>query len=238
MSIDYAQLPWLNETDTQFPNHSEALSNGLIAAGGKLSSERILSAYRQGIFPWFNSDSPTLWWSPDPRMVLTPEQVKVSKSLKRNLKKQQYDVTVNKAFSAVISACSKPRVGQYQDGSSGWIHPDMINAYTKLHELGHAHSIECWEEDRLVGGLYGVAIGQVFFGESMFSIAPDSSKIALVTLCQQLQKWKVKLIDCQVYSDHLASMGALEIDRSIFIDTLNQLCPINPVENSWQKIDN
>jgi|TARA_B100000795_G_scaffold48972_1_gene32158 leucyl/phenylalanyl-tRNA--protein transferase len=236
MNIDYEQLPWLNETATQFPTPSKALSNGLIAAGGNLSSELILSAYRQGIFPWFNVDSPIQWWSPDPRMVLIPDQIKVSKSLKRTLKKKQYDVTVNKNFSAVILACSKPRIDQHEDGTSGWIHPEMINAYTKLHELGHAHSIECWQEDRLIGGLYGIAIGQVFFGESMFSIAPDSSKIALVTLCQQLQKWEVQLIDCQVYSDHLASMGALEIDRSIFIDTLNQLCPVNSVQNSWQEI--
>jgi|TARA_B110000093_G_scaffold86035_1_gene93151 leucyl/phenylalanyl-tRNA--protein transferase len=237
MSIDYAQLFWLNEAETQFPAPSKALSNGLIAAGGNLSPERILSAYRQGIFPWFNADSPILWWSPDPRMVLIPEQVKVSKSLKRTLIKQKYDVTVNKDFSAVISACSKPRAEQHQDGSSGWIHPDMINAYTKLHELGHAHSIECWEEGQLVGGLYGIAIGQVFFGESMFSIAPDSSKIALVTLCQQLEKWEVQLVDCQIYSDHLASLGAITIDRSVFIDTLNQFCSVNPVENSWEKID-
>ena len=235
MSIDYAQLSWLNETNTQFPSTSKALSNGLIAAGGNLSTERILSAYRQGIFPWFNADSPILWWSPDPRMVLIPEQVKVSKSLKKTLKKQHYTVTVNKNFSAVISACSKPRIEQ--DGNIGWIHPDMIDAYTKLHKLGHAHSIECWEKDRLIGGLYGIAIGQIFFGESMFSIATDSSKVALVTLCQQLEKWEVKLIDCQIHSDHLASMGAVEIDRSIFIDTLNQFCPINPVENSWKKID-
>ena len=237
MSIDYAQLPWLNETVTQFPNHSKALPNGLIAAGGNLSSERILSAYRQGIFPWFNADSPILWWSPDPRMVLVPDQVKISKSLKKTLKKHQYEVTINKDFTSVILACSKPRVDQHQDGGSGWIHPDMINAYTKLHELGHAHSIECWDEDRLVGGLYGIAIGQVFFGESMFSNAPDSSKIALVTLCQQLQKWEIHLIDCQIYSDHLASMGAVEIDRSIFISRLNQLCLVKPVENSWPKMD-
>jgi leucyl/phenylalanyl-tRNA--protein transferase len=227
-------LPWLSQTDTQFPPVSQALSDGLLAAGGDLSPERLLSAYRQGIFPWFNADSPILWWSPDPRMVLIPEQVKLSKSLKRTLKKQPYTVTFDQAFSAVMLACAQPR-DDPQEGESGtWIHPDMIHAYTQLHQQGHAHSVECWDDGRLVGGLYGVAIGRVFFGESMFSIARDSSKIALVTLCQQLQHWGIPLIDCQLYSEHLASMGATEIDRQDFIDTLNQFCPLAPIEASWQ----
>jgi leucyl/phenylalanyl-tRNA--protein transferase len=227
-------LPWLSRTDTQFPPVSQALSDGLLAAGGDLSPERLLSAYRQGIFPWFNAGSPILWWSPDPRMVLIPEQVKLSKSLKRTLKKQPYTVTFDQAFSAVMLACAQPR-DDPQEGESGtWIHPDMIHAYTQLHQQGHAHSVECWDDGRLVGGLYGVAIGRVFFGESMFSIARDSSKIALVTLCQQLQHWGIPLIDCQLYSEHLASMGATEIDRQDFIDTLNQFCPLAPIEASWQ----
>lgn len=227
-------LPWLSQTNTQFPAVSQALSDGLLAAGGDLSPERLLSAYRQGIFPWFNANSPILWWSPDPRMVLIPEQVKLSKSLKRTLKKQPFTVTFDQAFSKVMSACAQPRDDHQEAESGTWIHPDMIKAYTQLHQQGHAHSVECWDDGNLVGGLYGVAIGRIFFGESMFSTARDSSKIALVTLCQQLKNWGVPLIDCQLYSDHLASMGAIEMDRQDFIDTLNQFCRLDPIEASWQ----
>jgi len=220
--------------DHQFPPVSKALPDGLLATGGDLSPQRLLAAYRQGIFPWFNVGSPILWWSPDPRMVLIPEQVYISKSLKRTLKKRPYTVTIDQAFSEVISACAQARNDQLDVENSTWIHPDMIKAYTQLHQQGHAHSVECWDDGQLVGGLYGVAIGRIFFGESMFSFARDSSKIALVTLCQQLQNWGVPLIDCQLYSEHLASMGAIEIDRREFIDILDQFCPLKPVETSWQ----
>jgi len=228
-------LPWLSESH-QFPPVSSALPDGLLASGGDLSPERLLSAYRQGIFPWFNVDNPILWWSPDPRMVLIPEQIAISKSLKRTLKKQPYTVSIDQAFTAVMSACAQPRDDDVEAESSTWIHPDMITAYTQLHQQGHAHSVECWAEGRLVGGLYGVAIGRIFFGESMFSFARDSSKIALVTLCQQLQQWGVPLIDCQLYSAHLASMGAIEIDRDDFIAVLDQFCPLEPLATSWQTI--
>lgn len=227
-------LPSLSLLHHRFPPVSTALPDGLLASGGDLSPERLLSAYRQGIFPWFNDDSPILWWSPDPRMVLIPEQITISKSLKRTLKKQPYTVTFDHAFTAVMTACAQPR----NDEPGTWIHPDMIAAYTALHQQGYAHSVECWADGRLVGGLYGVAIGRIFFGESMFSIARDSSKIALVTLCQQLQNWEVPLIDCQLYSAHLASMGAIEIEREEFITVLNQFCPINPVATSWQPLTN
>jgi len=230
-------LPWLSENH-QFPPVSTALADGLLASGGDLSPARLLNAYRQGIFPWFNVDSPILWWSPDPRMVLIPEQINISKSLKRTLNKQPYTVTFDQAFTAVMTACAQPRDDELEAESSTWIHPDMIAAYTQLHQQGYAHSVECWADGRLVGGLYGVAIGRVFFGESMFSFARDSSKVALVILCQQLQKWGVPLIDCQLYSAHLASMGAIEIDRDDFVAVLDQFCPLEPDAASWQPISN
>lgn len=231
-------ITWLAATSqSRFPPVEQATEHGLLAAGGDLSAERLLDAYRHGIFPWFNKNDPILWWCPNPRMVLYTNSVHISKSLKRQLRKQEITVTFDQAFERVMDACSAPRENQPTDPDNRtWIHAEMIKAYNELHTLGYAHSVECWQQNRLVGGLYGVAIGKAFFGESMFSFVTDSSKIALVTLCQQLDRWDMPLIDCQIYSDHLARMGAEEIDREKFSGHLQQLCH-QPGPNSPWKID-
>jgi len=204
-----------------FPSVENALSepNGLLAAGGDLSPQRLLEAYRKGIFPWFNEDEPILWWSPDPRMVLFPSELKISCSLRKTLKRDHYQIRTDCSFSQVMHACGAPREGQ----AGTWIHPEMIAAYTALHEMGLAHSVETWMDGVLVGGLYGVSLGQVFFGESMFSLVPDASKIAFVHLVKQLQYWEFGLIDCQVKTSHLASLGAREISRREFSQRLDTL---------------
>ncbi len=218
-------LTWLSMLDNDnFPPVSQAFEDGLLAAGGDLSPTRLLNAYRNGIFPWFNKGDPILWWSPDPRLVLFTDNIKLSKSLQKTIRTTSMKVTFDQAFNQVIIACSQPREDNVDPENSTWIHPDMIMAYNELHQQGHAHSVECWLEGELVGGLYGVAIGDAFFGESMFSQVKDSSKLALVALCQQFQRWHFPLIDCQVYSKHLASLGAEEISRSDFIDQINALC--------------
>lgn len=231
-------ITWLAATSqSRFPPVEQATEHGLLAAGGDLSAERLLDAYKHGIFPWFNKNDPILWWCPDPRMVLFTDRVHISKSLKRQLRKQEMSVTFDQAFERVMHACSAPRANQPTDPDNRtWIHEEMIKAYNELHALGYAHSVECWQQNRLVGGLYGVAIGKAFFGESMFSFVTDSSKIALVTLCQQLARWDMPLIDCQIYSDHLARMGAEEIPRQQFIGQLQQLCHQPGVSAPW-KID-
>jgi leucyl/phenylalanyl-tRNA--protein transferase len=196
--------------------------NGLLAAGGDLSLPRLLAAYRRGIFPWFNPEEPILWWSPDPRMVLFPDEFKRSRSLKKRLARADYQVRVDTAFTRVMQACAAPR-----EGAGGtWISEAMIAAYTALHEAGHAHSIETWMPDangdpELVGGLYGVAIGRVFFGESMFARRTDASKIALAQLADWLQQHDFAVIDCQMNTAHLASLGAREISRSAFCELLD-----------------
>lgn len=224
-------IPWLHPLRHEFPPVDQALKNpdGLLAAGGDLSAERILTAYRQGIFPWFNPDEPILWWSPDPRCVLFPDQLHVSRSLRKALRKQAFRVTFDTAFEDVIKACAAPRA--YASGT--WISPDMQHAYCRLHWLGHAHSVEVWQGDELVGGLYGLALGGAFFGESMFSTRSNSSKIGFVYLVEHLQKWGYALIDCQVYSDHLASLGALEIPRQRFIERLQAALTLKP-DHTWQ----
>jgi leucyl/phenylalanyl-tRNA---protein transferase len=229
-------LTWLTTSaESCFPPVENTRDDGLLAAGGDLSSQRLLDAYQQGIFPWFNQHDPILWWSPDPRMVLFTDQVKISRSLKKTLRDTTITVTADTAFNEVITACAAPRDNHASDlENSTWIHPDMINAYIELHQQGFAHSIECWHEGQLVGGLYGIAIGQMFFGESMFSIMRDSSKIALVTLCQQLKQWGYPMIDCQINSNHLASMGAKEINRNDFIGYLNKYCLVNSPNGPWQ----
>jgi leucyl/phenylalanyl-tRNA--protein transferase len=233
-------ITWLESTSSNdfFPPVNSAFEDGLLAAGGDLSTKRLLSAYRQGIFPWFNKNDPILWWSPNPRMVLFTDQFKLSKSLKKTLRTSSLQLSMDRAFEQVMLACSQPRSDQKLDPeNSSWIHPQMISAYNQLHQQGFAHSIECWLDDELVGGLYGVAIGRIFFGESMFSKVKDSSKIALITLCQQLSRWNFPFIDCQVHSDHLASLGAKEIPRDDFIEQLNLLCPQSQHDVSWQ-LDN
>lgn len=210
----------LDETDW-FPPLSEAEPDGLLAVGGDLSAERLLTAYRSGIFPWYNEDEPPMWWSPDPRFVLYPEELKVSKSMARVLKSGVFEFRVNTAFEAVIGQCSQaPRPGQ--DGT--WITQDIIDAYTHLHRAGYAWSAEAWQGGVLVGGLYGVRLGRVVFGESMFSHADNSSKFALINWVRQLREEGVALIDCQVHTRHLESLGARMIPRVVFVEALDRYC--------------
>ena len=203
--------------------------DGLLAVGGDLTPDRILSAYRRGIFPWYSDNQPILWWSPDPRTVLFPARLKISKSLRKTLRQGRFRVTMDHAFRRVIAACAAPR-----PGSSGtWITQEMANAYGALHETGRIHSVECWLDDQLVGGLYGVSIGRVFFGESMFSRVSDASKVAFAWLVRQLKAWKIGLVDCQIYSAHLASLGAEEIPRADFVKYLDILCENEHIIRQW-----
>ncbi|HET7062168.1 MAG TPA: leucyl/phenylalanyl-tRNA--protein transferase [Nitrosospira sp.] len=213
-------IPWLNPADP-FPSVTTALvtPNGLLAAGGELSPQRLIEAYRLGIFPWFNEGDPVLWWSPNPRMVLFPNELKISRSLKKTLRKAQYEVRVDTAFLEVMWGCAAPRNGHV----GTWIHDEVIAAYNFLHERGFAHSVELWIDGELAGGLYGVSLGRMFFGESMFSRVSDASKIAFVHLVRQLQRWGFGMIDCQMKTAHLASLGAREIPRSEFGQRLKEL---------------
>jgi len=223
-------IPWLHG-DEPFPPVSKALRapNGLLCAGGDLGPGRLVEAYRHGIFPWFSEGDPILWWSPDPRMVLFPAELKVSRSLKKTIARGAYETRVDSAFRAVIEACSAPR-----DGHAGtWIVPEMVEAYTRLHELGHAHSVESWQDGELVGGLYGVALGRVFFGESMFTRAPDASKVALAALVERLQARGYRVIDCQQATAHLASLGAREIPRKAFAQLLQESIQYPPSGERW-----
>lgn len=202
-----------------FPPPEAALEDGLLAIGGDLSTERLLLAYRNGIFPWFDDEVP-LWWCPDPRFVLYPAELKVSKSMKQLLKKETFRFTTNTAFEQVINHCRQtPRKGQ--DGT--WITEEVRRAYTELHRMGYAHSAEAWQEGTLVGGLYGIRMGKAFFGESMFSHANNASKYAFIKYVHQLQSEGVRLIDCQVYTAHLESLGAKMIDRSLFLQQVHML---------------
>ena len=201
-----------------FPSPEQASDEGIVAVGGDLKPERVMLAYRKGIFPWFESDDFLLWWSPDPRMVLFPDQVKISKSMRAVLRKKQFEVTFNKAFDVVVEACAKvKRFGQ----NGTWITPGLMQVYSTLHTQGYAHSVEVWEEGVLVGGLYGIDLGTVFCGESMFSKANNASKVALISLAKELKKNKYKLIDCQVPTQHLVSMGAESIPRAEFLTYLS-----------------
>jgi leucyl/phenylalanyl-tRNA--protein transferase len=214
-------IPWL-PPEPLFPPVELALAepNGLLAAGGDLAPERILAAYRRGIFPWFSPGDPILWWSPDPRMVLFPTELKISRSLAKVLRNKPYRVTLDTAFAQVIAACAlTPRHGQ----NGTWISAEMQAAYGELHELGHAHSVEVWMDGELAGGLYGIALGQAFYGESMFSWRTDASKIALAHLCVHLKRLSFGIIDCQMETTHLASLGARPIPRSEFVSLLRRL---------------
>lgn len=229
-------IPWLENTNDQFPEVELALTDpdGLLAIGGELSEARLISAYRRGIFPWYEDDQPVLWWSPNPRCVLYPDQIHVSRSLKKTLQKTQLKVTFDAAFSEVITHCANLRVDQ----QGTWITSDIMTAFQHLHELGIAHSVEVWEMEgqkrQLVGGLYGIAMGKVFFGESMFSRRSDASKIALYHLCLRLQAWGFNLIDCQVHSDHLQSLGTTMIARREFINHLTASIT-NPYHSNWNR---
>ena len=201
-----------------FPSPEQASAEGIVAVGGDLQPERVMLAYRKGIFPWFESDDFLLWWSPDPRMVLFPDRLKVSKSMRTVIRKKQFEVTFNKAFDEVVEACAKvKRFGQ----NGTWITPGLMEVYSTLHTQGHAHSVEVWEEGSLVGGLYGIDLGTVFCGESMFSKSSNASKVALIYLVKELKKNKYELIDCQVPTQHLASMGAEPISRTEFLTFLS-----------------
>ena len=200
-----------------FPPVEMADEDGLLAIGGDLSTERLLLAYRSGIFPWYNEDEPICWWSPDPRFVLYPHELKVSNSMKTVLQNGKYRFTINRAFTQVIQNC-KTVSRHAQDGP--WISPSMQKAYTTLHELGYAHSAETWQDGELVGGLYGIRLGDIFFGESMFSLKPNASKFAFINYVRQLQKENVQLIDCQLHTNHLESLGARMIARELFTEIL------------------
>ena len=217
--------------NTPFPPVEQALRqpNGLLAAGADLSPTRLLEAYRRGIFPWFSADDPLLWWSPDPRMVLFPGEFKISRSLRKTLLRGQYQMRCDTAFEQVMRACSQPREGQ----NGTWIQEEMIEAYVRLHKAGYAHSIETWMDGELVGGLYGVGIGRMFYGESMFSNKTDASKIALAYLTAQLKRWNFGMIDCQMNTAHLASLGAREITRREFLIRLQELIHYPNMTSPW-----
>lgn len=213
-----------------FPPPEEAEPNGLLAVGGDLTSDRLLLAYAMGIFPWYTDDTPILWFSPDPRGVLTPASLVVHRSLARRVRSERFEVTLDRAFAQVIRGCATaPRDGQ----SGTWITADMITAYEELHELGFAHSVEAWREGALVGGLYGVSLGRAFFGESMFSRERDASKVALVHLMRQLDLWDFELIDCQVRNDHLASLGAEQWPRERFLCALTRCLQGRTRRGTW-----
>lgn len=218
--------------NTPFPTLEQALHypNGLLAAGGSLAPARLLDAYHHGIFPWFNADDPILWWSPDPRMVLFPAEFKISHSLRKTLRNRVCEIRTDTAFEQVMRACAAPRNGQV----GTWIHNDMIAAYTALHRMGLAHSVETWKDGELVGGLYGVAIGRMFYGESMFSRRSNASKIALAHLAAQLNLWNFGMIDCQMNTPHLASLGAREISRVEFIRRLQELVHYPDIASPWR----
>ncbi|EIJ42769.1 leucyl/phenylalanyl-tRNA--protein transferase [Beggiatoa alba B18LD] len=215
-----------------FPNIDSALAHpdGLLAIGGDLSLSRLIIAYRRGIFPWYSEDQPILWWSPSQRMVLYPDALKISRSLKKTIRKQIFTITLDQNFRQVMQACAEPRV--HQKGT--WITADMIDAYCRLHEYEFAHSVEAWHDGQLVGGLYGVAMGKIFFGESMFCRMTDASKVAFTHLVLQLQRWGFKLIDCQVYTNHLNSLGAQEIPRKQFRLLLEHLSEMPSYTGSWK----
>jgi leucyl/phenylalanyl-tRNA--protein transferase len=225
---------WLDpeNRDITFPDVDLALKepDGLLAIGGDLSTARLLNAYASGIFPWYGPGQPILWWSPNPRLVLRPETLHISRSLQKTLRKRPFRITLDAAFEAVIDNCAAPR-----DNASGtWITPEMTAAYLELHRQGYAHSVECWQDRQLIGGLYGVSIGRIFFGESMFAHASDASKVALATLARQLGRWGFPVIDCQVHTRHLESLGAMPLLRKEFIGILRGACSLTPPPLPWK----
>jgi leucyl/phenylalanyl-tRNA--protein transferase len=227
------RVTWLAPTDApeDFPDVSLALRepDGLLAAGGDLGSERLLEAYRRGIFPWYEEGQPILWWSPDPRCILWPADLHLSRRLKRDIRKTSLTVRYNQAFTDVVRGCAGPR--QRQSGT--WITRDMVSAFDRLHREGWAHSIEIWDETRLVGGLYGLAIGRAFFGESMFSAVPNASKLALLALTRHMLATGMEILDCQVVSPHLASLGATTLPRAEFVRLLAEFCARAVRHTDW-----
>lgn len=228
------RLHWLDPRNPNQPFPPVHLAmrdpNGLLAIGGDLSPQRLLRAYSQGIFPWFNPDEPILWWCPEPRAVLAPGGLHVSRSLRRSVRRGGYAVTLDQAYGEVMDACAGPRL----KSQGTWLGSDMQRAYYVLHEMGYAHSVELWREGQLIGGLYGIALGRAFFGESMFSRADDASKIALYWLCEQLHAWHFELIDCQISSAHLLTLGAQEIPREEFLQRLVGAASRTGNVGTWQ----
>lgn len=224
-------IPWLEISDP-FPPLTQALKepDGLLAAGADLSPERLLIAYRSGIFPWYSAGQPVLWWSPDPRMVLFPAEFRMPRSLLKRLRRQDYEIRADTAFETVMRACAAPR----SDAAGTWITDAMIAAYCELHRLGHAHSVETWIDGKLAGGLYGVALGSAFYGESMFTQVPDASKIALAHLVRRLEQRQFGIIDCQMNTAHLARFGAREIPRREFLQHLAKLVNYPRTDNVWR----
>ena len=220
-----SQLYWVadNVIRYEFPDVERALRdpNGLLAIGGDLSPRRLLDAYSAGIFPWFSKGQPILWWSPNPRCVLEPGGLRISRSLRKTLRSARFRVTCNQAYADVVQQCSLPR----RDTADTWITPEVRRAFVDMYELGHGLSMECWQEGRLVGGLYGLVIGRIFFGESMFSHAADASKVAMVHLAHELGSRGYRLIDCQIHSAHLQSLGARPMPRRMFVSVLRNYCP-------------
>ncbi len=229
-------IPWLDPSDPQalFPDINNALSDpeGLLAAGGDLNETRLLNAYRHGIFPWYEYGQPILWWSPNPRGVLFTKNFKISTSLRKTLRKHNWTVTFDGDFKKTVMACAAPR--SYARGT--WITNEMSDAYCRLHEIGHAHSIELWDsQERIIGGIYGVLIGKMFYGESMFSFQTNASKVALAYLAMHMHHWGMPLLDCQLPSKHLASLGAEEISKEEYIKHMTPLCMSANTEFNWQK---
>ncbi len=223
------QLP----EESCFPDPREADPSGIIAIGGDLSPERILLAYTSGIFPWFNQGDPLLWWSPDPRFVLLPSELHISASMRKVLSQKRFSFTCDTVFEQVITECASSRISSKKKVDGTWITDEMKNAYCRLHELGFAHSMEAWQEDRLAGGLYGISLGHVFFGESMFTRVPNASKAAFITLVGKLVEKKISLIDCQVETVHLKSFGAKSVPRKDFLDKLNHALLAETLRGSW-----
>jgi leucyl/phenylalanyl-tRNA---protein transferase len=221
-----------NSRDLSFPSVEQATPEGLLAIGGDLSTERLLEAYRHGIFPWYNEGQPILWWSPDPRTVLFPADLHVSRSLKRSLRPGLFTITFDTSFETVVRHCAGPRP-QYPEGGT-WITPAMIEAYTALFRKGYAHSVETWQDGQWVGGLYGVAIGRAFFAESMFTKVDDASKVALVCLVRQLTTWTFRIIDCQQSSPHVLRLGAREIPRRSYIESIAAAVAAAGRPGPWQ----
>jgi leucyl/phenylalanyl-tRNA--protein transferase len=215
-----------------FPDPELATPDGLLAVGGDLSTERLLAAYRQGIFPWYSGNEPILWWSPEPRLILEPAEIHISQSLRKVLRQKKFEITFDTEFAQVIQQCASAR----RKGEHGtWITPEMQAAYIRLHELGFVHSVESWLQSKLVGGLYGVSLGRGFFGESMFSPVANASKVALVALCQLLQRWEFHFIDCQITTAHLLSLGAKEINRQEFLRRLQASQAYPTYRGKWNE---
>lgn len=227
-------LSLLDPARVEFPSTQTALSdpNGLLAVGGDLTPEWLLAAYRKGIFPWFSDDQPILWWSPSPRCVVRPQALKFSRSLRKVIRQRRFTITFDQAFADVMRGCAGPR----RDDSGTWITDDMYWAYLEMHARGHAHSVEAWLDGQLVGGLYGLSIGRVFFGESMFHRATDASKVAFAYLVRQLATWGCELIDCQVSNPHLMSLGAEEMPREEFERHLALGVADTPFPTQWPNV--